>query len=102
MRTMSGLNRSSLLGACPGLAGAEVLLGEPVGHRAAIEGDGLGDLRGGQSLVDMQVLDLAEAGIIDHDNTSQICLKTALRSTGSSAPGGAGRSAVGRSASRSR
>ena len=71
-------------GVRPGFARAEVLLGQPVGDRAAIEGRGPGDLRGVQSLVGMQVFDLAEAVIIDHDNTSQICANTAWMSTGSS------------------
>ena len=68
----------------PWFARMEVFLGQLVGHGAAIEGDGLRDLRGVQSLVGMQVFDLAEAGIIDHDNTSQMRAKTALMSTGSS------------------
>ena len=40
----------------PGFARAEVGRGQPVGDRAAIEGDGLGDLRGGETLLFMQSL----------------------------------------------
>ena len=71
-------------GVQPGFARAEVVLGQPVGDRAAIEGDGLGDLRGVQSLLCMQVFDLAEAVVVDHANTSQMRANTVLRSTGSS------------------
>ena len=68
----------------PGFARAKVVLGQPVGHRAAIQGDGLRNLRGVQAVVGMQVLDLAETVIIDHDNASQMRANTALRSTGAS------------------
>ena len=67
-----------------GFARAKVFLGQPVGHRTAIQGDGLCDLRGVQAFVGLQVFDLAETVIIDHDNASQMRANTALRSTGSS------------------
>ena len=68
----------------PGSARVKVFLGQPVGHRAAIQGDGLRDLRGVQAVVGLEVFDLAETMIIDHDNASQIRANTALMSTGSS------------------
>src|SRR5262249_62118727 len=75
--------------ALAGLPGPEVLLGQPVGHRAGIEGQCLGNLRGVQPLALVEVFDLAEAVIVNHDNTSQMRANTALMSTGSSsaAPG---------------
>ena len=71
-------------GALPGFARPEVLLAQPVGHGARIEGQGAGNLRGVEPLVVMQVFDLAKAVIINHDNTSQMRANTALMSTGSS------------------
>ena len=60
------------------------------------------NLRGFQPLVRMEMFDLTEVVVINHDNTSQICLNTALRSTGSSSPDRGGRSEAGLRASRSR
>src|SRR5207249_6723724 len=71
-------------GVRPGFARAKVFLGQPGGHRAAIQGDGLCDLRGVQAVVGMQVCALAETVIIDHANASQMRAHTALRSTGAS------------------
>ena len=89
-------------GVRPWFTRVEVVLGQPVGDRAAIEGDGLCDLRGVQSLMFMQVFDLAEAVIVNHLNTSQMRANTALISTGPSstviveALGGASRGAASR------
>jgi hypothetical protein len=52
------------------LAGPKVLLGEPVGHRARIECHFPGDLRGIEPLVLMEIFDLAEARIVDHERHS--------------------------------
>src|SRR6058998_3324511 len=71
-------------GVRPGFARVKVVLGQPVGHRTAIKSDFLRNLRGVQALVGMQVFDLTEAVIVDHDNTSQIRANTALMSTGAS------------------
>ena len=68
-----------------GLARAKVVLGQPVGHRAAIQRDFLRDLGGVEALARVEVFDLTETVIIDHDNTSQMRANTALMSTGSSA-----------------
>src|SRR4029453_19335351 len=69
-------------GVRPGVARAKVVLGQPVGHRAAIQRDCLRDLRGVEALALVEVFDLAEAMIIDHDNTSQMRANTAWMSTG--------------------
>src|SRR5262249_2496175 len=71
-------------GVRPWFTRAKVFLGQPVGYRAAIQRDGLRNLRGVQAFVGMQVFDLTETVIIDHDNASQMRANTALRSTGSS------------------
>src|SRR5437870_7604989 len=77
------------------------LLGEPVGHRARIERQSPGNLRRVEPVVGLEVFDLAKTSVVDHDNTSQICLNTALRSTSSASPAGVGRAAAGLITSRS-
>ena len=59
------------------------------------------NLHGFQPLVRMEMFDLTEVVVINHDNTSPICLNTALRSTGSSSPDAGRGSAVGPLVSRS-
>jgi hypothetical protein len=73
-----------LTGAGRGFAGMEMLLGEPVGDGARIEGEFASDLRGREPALPVEVAYLTKLVIGDHDNTSQICLNTALRSTSSS------------------
>jgi hypothetical protein len=86
----------------PRFPGPEALLGEPGGDSAWIEGQRGGNLRGAQSLLLMEVFALAETSVINPDNTSQMCLNTALRSTGSLSPARGASSAVGLRASPSR
>ena len=69
----------------PGLAWPEVCLGKPVGHRLESEGQGLRHLRGAQSLVRMEVLDVAEACRIHHARVSTMCLNMSLIAMGVSA-----------------
>jgi hypothetical protein len=52
-----------------GLARPEVLLGAPVGHGAGIKSEFPGDLRGIQALMRMEMFDLREAVIIDHERS---------------------------------
>ena len=79
-----GLQRREFTGPWRGFAGSEALLAEPVRHRARIESQGVSDLRRGEPLMFVEVFDLTEAVIIDHDSTSQRRANTALMSTGSS------------------
>ena len=64
------------------LAGSEVLLGQPVGNRAGIESEVLGDLRGVKPLLLPEVFDLTKDLIIDHERVSAMCLKMSLRTMG--------------------
>jgi hypothetical protein len=66
-------------------AGPKVLLGQPVGHGAGIERQLLGDLRSAQSLVCMEVFDLAKTLIVNHGSVSARCLKMSLIAMGVSA-----------------
>jgi len=76
-------------GVQPGLARVAVVLGQPGGARAALEGDGLGDLRGVQALLCMHVFALAEAVVVEPANPFQRRANPVFRSTGASsaAPG---------------
>jgi len=95
------LNGSSLLVRARGFpAPPEARLGEPVGDSTRIEGQGGGNLRVLSLCCSWRCL-ICKNSVIDHDN-SQICLNTALRSTGSSSLDRAGAQAAGLRASRSR
>jgi len=94
----------ALAGVRPGFAPAHVVLGQPIGHRAAITGDRLRALRRIEPLMRVESFALTEAVIIAQDSTAQIRVTTASMSTASSsaAPGAALAGAAGRAASRAK
>src|SRR5262249_46997712 len=79
-----GLKRREFTGPWRGFAGSEALLAEPVRHRARIERQCVSDLWRVEPLMFVEVFDLTEAVIVDHDSASQMRANTALMSTGSS------------------
>lgn len=68
-----GLEWIKFAGPWTGLSRPEPLLTQPVGDSSGIEAKSWGNLRHLESLVVMQVFDVAKLMIIDHANTSQIC-----------------------------
>jgi hypothetical protein len=79
-----GLEWIKFAGPWTGFSRPEPLLTQPVGDSAGIEAESGGNLRHLESLVVMQVFDVAKLMRIDPANTSQICCNTALMSTVSS------------------
>jgi hypothetical protein len=68
-----GLERIQFAGSWTGFSRPEPLLTQPIGDGARIEAESWSNLSHLESLVVMQVFDLAKLMIIDHANTSQIC-----------------------------